>query len=78
MNPGEVWKHRSGLTVRVIARHAPGDRDDEPRVYCEVVAPYENRHPESPDYPVGYKDGWYLDEALGWARIVGDTDAITS
>ena len=70
-----VWRHTSGLTVRVLARSVPGDRDDEPRVYCEVIERARERLTPNQladgyvDYEVGHKDGWFLEEGFnGWTR----------
>lgn len=61
---GEVWEHRSGLRLRVIGRHVPGDRDDELRVWCEVIGTKTELR-----YKVGDRDGWTLLKGYGWCRI---------
>lgn len=72
----QVWRHESGLTLRVIGPHVPGDRNDEPRVWCEVTERASERLTSEKladgyvDYEVGHRDGWYLqDEFCGWKRI---------
>jgi hypothetical protein len=74
MKIGQVWRHRNGMVVKIIGRHCPGDRDDEPRFYCEVL---RRGNPLTPkqiaenyvDYQVGQRDGWYLSEGNGWEVI---------
>lgn len=68
---GELWQHRSGLTLRVIGQQVPGDRNDELRVWCEVVsAASVHEEDYSEPYAVGDRDGWCLLDIYGWKKVV--------
>ena len=60
---GERWRHKNGLTVRIIGQKVPGDRDDELRVWCEVVIAGGS------GYRVGERNGWHLLSLYGWQKI---------
>jgi hypothetical protein len=64
VNPsvGSVWVHPSGLRLLVIGQHVPGDRNDELRVWCEVIEDKQDR------YRVGYRDGWVLIVENRWRQ----------
>lgn len=72
--PGEIYKHRRGLTLRVLDGIPPGDREDTDRVYCEVIQRYSERPNEDElskgfvDYEIGYRDGWRLCREFGWNK----------
>lgn len=72
--PGEVWKHSSGLTVRVLetgccARKLKGE------TYCEVL----DRHPSAhPNYPVGHRDHWCLHTHYGWKLETSAGESLAS
>lgn len=69
---GQTYAHSSGMRVKVIALHVPGDRDDSGRVLCEVVARFTERlGPEKlelgyVDYELGHLDGWWLWPVFSW------------
>lgn len=59
-----LYVHPSGLIVRVLDQHVPGDRDDELRVWCEVVQASPKLR-----YKVGERDGWNLLPFEGWSKV---------
>jgi hypothetical protein len=72
---GELYEHVSGLVLRVIGQHVPGDRDDELRVWCEVVGVPRRWCEVIRARALGLRVGWCLLEQYGWKRVEGETSA---